>query len=172
MPFKPRRSTERELRRRCKQVAKEVARITSTGADATSVVYALEEYAQLLAPWAQDMMLKIVEMSDAQNAIMWRELGAKMAERLHTLYTRDAVAIAIRDLSLEGARFTVEYYDAPDASGEPLRTWEFGTDADGVVRMDAAHLISGDEPYTASGRAGSGGRVEGNIFRFSSKRCI
>ena len=59
--------------------------------------------------------------------------------------------------SLEGARFTVEYYDAPAASGEPLRTWEFGTDADGVVRMDAAHLISGDEPYTASGRAGSGG---------------
>ena len=104
MPFKPRRSTERELRRRCKQVAKEVARITSTGADATSVVYALEEYAQLLAPWAQDVMLKIVEMSDQQNLGMWRELGAKMAERLKTLYTRDAVAIAIRDLSLEGAK--------------------------------------------------------------------
>lgn len=104
MPFKPRRSTERELRRRCKQVAKEVARITSSGQDATTIVYALEEYAQLLAPWAQDVMLKIVEMSDQQNLGMWRELGAKMAERLQTLTTKDAVAQAIYDLSKEGAR--------------------------------------------------------------------
>ena len=104
MPFKPRRSTERELRRRCKQVAKEVARITSSGQDATTIVYALEEYAQLLAPWAEDVMLKIVEMSDRQNLGMWRELSGKLAERLQTLTTRDAVAQAIRELSLEGAR--------------------------------------------------------------------
>ena len=92
------------MRRQCKRVAKEVARITSTGADATSVVYALEEYSQLLAPWAQDVMLKIVEMSDAQNVGMWRELGAKLTERLQTLTTKDAVAQAIYDLSKEGAR--------------------------------------------------------------------
>lgn len=92
------------MRRQCKRVAKEVARITSTGADATSVVYALEEYSQLLAPWAQDVMLKIVEMSDAQNVGMWRELGAKLTERLQTLTTKDAVAKAIYDLSKEGAR--------------------------------------------------------------------
>ena len=92
------------MRRQCKRVAKEVARITSTGADATSIVYALEEYSQLLAPWAQDVMLKIVEMSDAQNIGMWRELGAKLTERLQTLTTKDAVAQAIYDLSKEGAR--------------------------------------------------------------------
>lgn len=92
------------MRRQCKRVAKEVARITSTGADATSVVYALEEYSQMLAPWAQDVMLKIVEMSDAQNVGMWRELGVKLTERLQTLTTKDAVAQAIYDLSKEGAR--------------------------------------------------------------------
>lgn len=104
MPFKPRRSTERELRRRCKQVAKEVARITSSGQDATTIVYALEEYGRQVEPWAEDVMLQIVEMSDRQNLGMWRELGAKMADKLKTLYTRDAVAMAIRELSLEGAR--------------------------------------------------------------------
>ena len=67
MPFKPRRSTEREMRRRCKQVAREVARITSSGQDATTIVYALEEYGRQVEPWAEDVMLKIVEMSDRQN---------------------------------------------------------------------------------------------------------
>ena len=104
MPFKPRRSTEREMRRRCKQVAKEVARITSSGQDATTIVYALEQYGRQVAPWAEDVMLKIVEMSDRQNLGMWRELSGKLAERLQTLTTRDAVAQVIRELSLEGAR--------------------------------------------------------------------
>lgn len=104
MAFKPRRATEREMRRRCKQVAREVARITSSGQDATSIVYALEEYGQLIGPWADEVMLHIVEMSDAQNLNMWRELSGKLADKLQTLTTRDAVAQAIRDLSLEGAR--------------------------------------------------------------------
>lgn len=104
MPFKPRRSTEREMRRRCKQVAREVARITSSGQDATTIVYALEQYGRQVEPWAEDVMLKIVEMSDQQNLGMWRELSGKLAERLQTLTTRDAVAQAIRELSLEGAR--------------------------------------------------------------------
>ena len=104
MAFKPRKSTEREMRRRCRQVAKEVARITSSGQDATTIVYALEEYGQQIAPWAEDVMLKIVEMSDRQNIGMWRELGAKLTERLQTLTTRDAVAETIYNLSKEGAR--------------------------------------------------------------------
>ena len=104
MAFKPRKSTEREMRRRCRQVAKEVARITSSGQDATTIVYALEEYGQQLAPWAEDVMLKIVEMSDRQNIGMWRELSAALTARLQTLTTRDAVAQAIYDLSKEGAR--------------------------------------------------------------------
>ena len=64
MAFKPRKNTEREMARRCKQVAREVARITSSGQDATPIVYALEQYGRQVAPWAQDVMLKIVEMSD------------------------------------------------------------------------------------------------------------
>lgn len=104
MAFKPRKNTEREMARRCKQVAKEVARITSSGQDATTIVYALEQYGRQVEPWAQDVMLKIVEMSDQQNIGMWRELSGKLAERLQTLTTKDAVAQAIYDLSKEGAR--------------------------------------------------------------------
>ena len=81
MAFRPRRATEREMRRRCKQVAKEVARITSSGQDATTIVYALEQYGQQVFPWAEDVMLKIVEMSDRQNLGMWRELSGKLAEK-------------------------------------------------------------------------------------------
>ena len=92
------------MRRRCRQVAKEVARITSSGQDATTIVYALEEYGQTIAPWAEDVMLKIVEMSDRQNIGMWRELSAKLTERLQTLTTRDAVTETIYNLSKEGAR--------------------------------------------------------------------
>ena len=81
------------MRRRCKQVAKEVARITSSGQDATTIVYALEQYGQQVFPWAEDVMLQIVEMSDRQNLGMWRELSGKLTERLQTLTTRDAVAL-------------------------------------------------------------------------------
>ena len=88
MAFKPRKNTEREMARRCKQVAREVARITSSGQDATTIVYALEEYGRQVEPWAEDVMLKIVEMSDRQNLGMWRELSGKLAEKLQTLTTR------------------------------------------------------------------------------------
>ncbi len=50
--------------------------------------------------------------------------------------------------SLEGAEFTVRYFDAEEPSGTPVRTWVFRTDAGGEVRLDAEHLASGDELYT------------------------
>lgn len=77
--------------------------------------------------------------------------------------------------TLEGALFTVSYYDrhltseeaalaaqteadgaAQSSStlestvaswGDPVRTWSFATDAQGEVRFDAEHLIEGDEFY-------------------------
>lgn len=53
-------------------------------------------------------------------------------------------------LSLEGAEFYVGFYDAffDDQTeigvNTSLRSWKLRSDADGVVRMDKEHLISGD----------------------------
>ena len=53
-------------------------------------------------------------------------------------------------LSLEGAEFYVGFYDSffDDQTeigvNSSLRSWKLRSDADGVVRMDAEHLISGD----------------------------
>ena len=49
-------------------------------------------------------------------------------------------------LSLAGAEFHVAFFDSQNEIGVkvPLRSWKLKSDADGVVRMDEAHLISGD----------------------------
>ena len=57
------------MARRCKQVAREVARITSSGQDATTIVYALEEYGRQVAPWAEDVMLKMEDNYAQINCI-------------------------------------------------------------------------------------------------------
>ena len=56
-------------------------------------------------------------------------------------------------LSLAGAEFHVAFFDSIfDNQNEigvkvPLRSWKLKSDADGVVRMDEAHLISGDPSF-------------------------
>lgn len=65
--------------------------------------------------------------------------------------------------TLEGAEFTIEYYDtlsydnytALNESGiAPARAWVVATDANGFAFLDEAHLMSGDDLYRdASGQA-------------------
>ena len=65
--------------------------------------------------------------------------------------------------TLEGAEFTIEYYDtlsydnytALNESGiAPARAWVVSTDANGFAFLDEAHLMSGDDLYRdASGQA-------------------
>ncbi len=56
--------------------------------------------------------------------------------------------------TLEGAEFTVKYYESvsetdPAANGEnAVRTWIFKTDANGQIQMNADYLVSGDAFYT------------------------
>jgi|GEM_PF-1568289 len=56
--------------------------------------------------------------------------------------------------TLEGAEFTVKYYDVPmstdpaKAGETALRTWVFATDASGEVKMTEDYKISGDPFYT------------------------
>lgn len=56
--------------------------------------------------------------------------------------------------SLEGAEFTVRYYDGyydtaeeAEASGEPTRTWVVATDADGFADLSQEYKVSGDALY-------------------------
>ena len=60
------------------------------------------------------------------------------------------------DATLEGAEFTIEYYDTLDygdydalkvAGITPLRTWVIATDGGGQASLDDAHLVSGDDLY-------------------------
>ena len=67
------------------------------------------------------------------------------------------------DATLEGAEFTIEYYDTLDygdydalkvAGITPLRTWVIATDGGGQASLDDAHLVSGDDLYrNADGQA-------------------
>ena len=57
--------------------------------------------------------------------------------------------------SLEGAEFTVKYYqtlsgsDPGEAGQSPERTWVFRTDQDGFCEYNTQYLVSGDELYLA-----------------------
>ena len=65
--------------------------------------------------------------------------------------------------TLEGAEFTIEYYDTlsyddydtlKEAGIAPARAWIVATDANGFAFLDEAHLMSGDDLYRdASGQA-------------------
>ncbi len=49
--------------------------------------------------------------------------------------------------SLEGAEYTIKYFEAETASGTPDRTWVFKTNSNGFVRFEESSKVSGDELY-------------------------
>ena len=60
------------------------------------------------------------------------------------------VVVAAGAGTLEGAEFTVKFYDNTDGdiSGTPKRTWVFKTDEDGHVRYNNTYYVSGDELFS------------------------
>ena len=48
---------------------------------------------------------------------------------------------------LEGAEYTIKYFEAETASGTPDRTWVFKTNSNGFVRFEESSKVSGDELY-------------------------
>ena len=58
--------------------------------------------------------------------------------------------------TLKGAEFTVKFYDGnykadpADAGKNPLRTWVFKTDQDGMCKYDTKYQVSGDDLYMTS----------------------
>lgn len=63
-------------------------------------------------------------------------------------------SVAQNTATLEGAEFTVKYYDVTDTTTDPaesgyspLRTWVFATDKNGCLYLDDAYRVSGDDLY-------------------------
>ena len=58
--------------------------------------------------------------------------------------------------TLKGAEFTVKFYDGnykadpAEAGKNPLRTWVFKTDQDGMCKYDTKYQVSGDDLYMTS----------------------
>ncbi len=53
---------------------------------------------------------------------------------------------------LEGAEYTVAYYDNYTGEGDPLETWIFRTDTDGKIVLDEDHKVSGNPLYSQNGK--------------------
>lgn len=71
---------------------------------------------------------------------------------------------ADKNLTVEGAEFTVNYYDTLDKNVEgktPIRTWKFKADKNGFVKWDSSYLLENqpelykDENGTVKGRIGT-----------------
>lgn len=104
MPFQAPRSIERDLSQALKKVHNEVMRIVSAPISIRHKVQALADYGQILAPWAQGVMVRTVEKSNRFNLAEWRKISVALSKKLANEYTRSAVANALNDLSIEGAR--------------------------------------------------------------------
>ena len=61
---------------------------------------------------------------------------------------------ATTGVALEGAEFTLSYYDnlEGDVSGKPKVSWVMRTDAEGKALLDADHLVSGDAFFELDGK--------------------
>ena len=65
---------------------------------------------------------------------------------------------ALDQRPVEGAQFVFHYYpvnmdtDPASAGKKPLRTWTLKTDANGQIKMDEAHKVSGSPFYTENGK--------------------
>ena len=53
--------------------------------------------------------------------------------------------------TLKGAQYRIDYYDNTTWSGSPKASWVFETDANGVIRYDPAHKVSGSDLYSYHG---------------------
>lgn len=77
--------------------------------------------------------------------------GAMVARKLDT---ETGKAYAQGNAKLEGAEFTIRYYDgyydtieAAEVSGTPKKTWTFKTNSLGIALIDDASFVSGDSMY-------------------------
>ena len=94
----------------------------------------------------QTYTLNVTDLPQSDPIAVW--LGKIDAETTQNMPQGSA--------SLEGAEFTVKYYDVlsdtdPAESGkQPIRTWVFATDSDGYLYYSEKYKVSGDDFYYQS----------------------
>lgn len=85
---------------------------------------------------------ELVAVVDFENKIQ----GDPAAIRLCKQPASD-MTTATGNTSLEGAEYTVKYYDNMSWSGSPKKTWVYRTDTLGRINFDENHLVSGKFYY-------------------------
>lgn len=119
--------------------------VKEIGSSTEGTGYAIDETAHSVTiPSGDTLTLNVTDLP--QN-----DPGEMIARKLDV---ETGKAYAQGNAKLEGAEFTVRYYDgfydtveSAEAAGAPTRTWTFRTNASGTAWIDDASFVSGDSMY-------------------------
>ena len=72
------RALESEFRRRLRQVAQEIRRMTAAGQRETTVIDQLRQYGRLIGPWSRTVTENIVLKANRMNLREWNTMDTPM----------------------------------------------------------------------------------------------
>ena len=116
--FRPSKALETEFRRRLRQVAREIKRITTTGGDpfkvSSQIVRQLRQYTELIGPWALAVAENIVLKANRINLREWNILAKRLHRGLASEYASGSrIAVRVEDLTTSAAKLITSLpYDA------------------------------------------------------------
>lgn len=116
--FRPSKAVETEFRRRLRQVAREIKRITTGGGDPlreiSLITRQLRQYAELIGPWAQVVAENIVLKMNRINLREWNTLAKRLHRGLAEEYASGSrIAVHLEDLTTGAAELITSLpYDA------------------------------------------------------------
>lgn len=116
--FRPSKAVETEFRRRLRQVAREIKRITTGGGDplreTSLITRQLRQYAELIGPWAQVVAENIVLKMNRINLREWNALAKRLHRGLAEEYASGSrIAVQVEDLTTSAAELITSLpYDA------------------------------------------------------------
>lgn len=147
MPFQAPRSFENDLSQQLRKVHGEIMRIVSGPYTIKQKAKALAEYGQILAPWAQAVMVKATEKANRFNLAEWRKISIKISKELDNVYTRSAVANALNDLSIEGAHLI---QSLPEQAGLEVEALAQSAAKSGIRQEELQELVYHKGEITAA----------------------
>lgn len=112
--FRASHALEMEFRRRLRQVAQEIRRMTAIEQSETAVIEQLRQYGDLLGPWARVVSENIVRKANRMNLSEWNAMAHRMHRALAEEYSGSSrVATQIETLTTDAANLITSLpYDA------------------------------------------------------------
>ena len=112
--FRASRALEMEFRRRLRQVAQEIRRMTAAGQRETAVIDQLRQYGRLIGPWSRAVAENIVLKANRMNLREWNAMARHMHRALAAEYSSGSrVAARIETLTTDAADLITSLpYDA------------------------------------------------------------